>query len=183
MGMNRDLPEIGDDELDLPPDVPLDDTDRAVLADLARVTSAVDPMPSDLVERSLFAVTLAGLEAEMMDAVRMPEALAGVRSTAATPTEDAPVEARTISFTHGDLTLMIQLSPERAGQVRVDGWIAVPTPAYTVELLRPGAEPEATDADEDGRFSFPVVEPGPASLVVRRPEADGGSVSTPVIEL
>lgn len=183
MGLNRDFPEIRDDELDVSPTDPLDDADLALLAHLARVTDRMDPMPADLVERSLFAATLAGLEAEVMEMAHLPDTLAGVRSAAAAPAENAPVEARTISFTHGDLTLMIQLSPERAGQVRVDGWIAVPTPSYTVELLRPGAEPTRTDADEDGRFSFPAVVRGPASLIVRRPAADGGPVSTPVIEL
>ncbi|GAB4084389.1 hypothetical protein GCM10028784_10190 [Myceligenerans cantabricum] len=178
----RNLPHIRDEELSLSPDEPLDDADLAVLAQLADVAGRVDPMPADLVERALFATTLAGLEAEMMEAVQLSEPLAGVRSAAA-PTEDAPTEARTISFTHGDLTLMIQLSRERAGLVRVDGWIAVPTPSYTVELRRPGAELETTEADEDGRFSFPRVKRGAASLIVRRPEAHGGAVSTPVIEL
>ncbi|GAA1850375.1 hypothetical protein [Myceligenerans crystallogenes] len=183
MDLNPRVPEIGDDELDVSPAEPLDETDRALLAGLARVTGRMDPMPADLIERSLFAATLAGLEAEVMEVVQLPGALAGVRSSASAAAEDAPAEARTISFTHGDLTLMIQLSRERAGQVRVDGWIAVPTPSYTVELHRPGTEPTRTDADEDGRFSFPAVPHGPASLIVRRPAADGGPVSTPVIEL
>ncbi|MBE1874263.1 hypothetical protein IHE71_00870 [Myceligenerans sp. TRM 65318] len=160
----------------------MDDADRAVLAHLADVADRIDPMPGDLVERSLFAATLAGLEAEMMEAVHVAEPLAGMRSATA-PAEGVPTEARTISFTHGDLTLMIQLSAERAGRIRVDGWIAVSTPSYTVELHRPGADPETTEADEDGRFSFPAVRPGPASLIVRRPTSDGGAVSTPVIEL
>jgi hypothetical protein len=178
----QDLPEIRDDELTHSPTEPMDDDDLAVLAHLAEVANLVDPMPDDLDERSLFAATLAGLEVEMMEAVHVAEPLAGVRSATA-PTEGVPTEARTISFTHGDLTLMIQLSRERAGRIRVDGWIAVPTPSYTVELHRPGAEPESTEADEDGRFSFPSVEPGAASLIVRRPKSDGGAVSTPLIEL
>ncbi|RPF22890.1 hypothetical protein [Myceligenerans xiligouense] len=183
MGLNgQDLPEIRDDELTLSPAEPMDDADRAVLAHLAEVASLLDPMPDDLVERSLFAATLAGLEAEVMEVVQLSDTAAGVRSATA-PAEGAPTEARTISFTHGDLTLMIQLSAERAGRIRVDGWIAVSTPSYTVELHRPGTAPEVTEADEDGRFSFPAVQPGAASLIVRRPEADGGAVSTPVIEL
>ncbi|GAB3160076.1 hypothetical protein GCM10027059_07350 [Myceligenerans halotolerans] len=176
----EDFPEIRDEELTLSPAEPMNGADRAVLAHLSEVAGLLDPVPGDLVERSLFAATLAGLEAEMMEAVHLPEPLAGVRSATA---EGVPTEARTISFTHGDLTLMIQLSAERAGRIRVDGWIAMSTPSYTVELHRPGAAPEATEADEDGRFSFPAVQPGPASLIVHRPEADGGAVSTPVIEL
>ncbi|MBO0608704.1 hypothetical protein J0911_06615 [Myceligenerans salitolerans] len=176
------MPEVRDDELTLSPAEPLDDADRAVLTHLSEVAGRLDPMPDDLVERSLFAATLAGLEAEMMQAVHVSEPLAGVRS-ATVPADGVPTEARTISFTHGDLTLMIQLSAERAGRIRVDGWIAVPTPSCTVELHRPGVAPETTEADEDGRFSFPAVASGAASLIVRRPQADGGAVSTPVIEL
>lgn len=183
MGLNgQDVPEIRDDELTISPAEPMDDADRAVLAHLSEVAGLIDPMPGDLVERSLFAVTLAGLEAEMMEAVHMSDPLAGVRSAAA-PAEGVPTEARTISFTHGDLTLMIQLSAERAGRIRVDGWIAVSAPSCTVELHRPGTAPEVTEADEDGRFSFPAVDRGAASLIVRRPRSDGGAVSTPVIEL
>ncbi|MBL0885388.1 hypothetical protein HGK34_03665 [Myceligenerans sp. I2] len=160
----------------------MDDADRAVLARLAAVGGRVDPMPADLVERSLFAATLAGLEADVMEAVHLTEPSAGSRSSTV-PADGVPTEARTISFTHGDLMLMIQLSAGRAGRVRVDGWIAVATPACLIELHRPGADPETTEADEDGRFSFPSVAPGAASLVVRRGKADGGAVSTPVIEL
>lgn len=178
----RRVPEIRDEELTVSPTAPLDDADRAVLAHLAEVGGRVDPMPSDLVERSLFAATLAGLEADMMEAVHLSEPLSGVRSSTV-PTDGVPTEARTISFTHGDLTLMIQLSAGRAGRVRVDGWIAVATPSCPIELHRPGTDPETTEADEDGRFSFPSVAPGAASLVVRRADSDGGAVSTPVIEL
>ncbi len=49
------------------PDEPLDAVDLALLADLARIAEEIDPVPDGLVERSLFAITLAGLEAEVME--------------------------------------------------------------------------------------------------------------------
>lgn len=157
------------------PDEPLDEVDVALLADLARIAETLDPVPAGLVERSLFAVTLAGLEAEVMELeyVRVPEM--SVRG------EAPPVEARTITFTSESVTVMISLSPVDAGRVRIDGW-AAPATSLRVELHRPGSVTETT-SDEDGRFVFDDVDRGPASLVVRRTDDGGAAVSTPVIEL
>ena len=154
------------------PDAPLDAIDEAVLSDLGRVALLADPVPSDLVERSLFAMTLAGLETELMTLERVPEA-AGVRA------ETAPTQARTITFTSTSRTVMITVAPGVDG-VRIDGWIA-PTGEIDIELHRPEGEVVTTRTDEDGRFAFDAVAPGPASLVAR-PD-DGPAVSTPVIEL
>lgn len=171
------------------PGGPPDEVDAAVLARLARITARIDPVPDGLVERSLFAATLAGLEAEAMELAYVEAPLTGVRGDALGGTgEAAPVEARTITFTHESLTVMISLSAAQGGQVRVDGW-AVPAGVLSVELHRPGTEPVVVASDEDGRFSFDAVDRGLASLVVRRADetvaADGGAgaVSTPVIEI
>ncbi|MFC8922264.1 hypothetical protein [Cellulosimicrobium sp. NPDC057127] len=157
------------------PDEPLDEVDVALLADLARIAEALDPVPAGLAERSLFAVTLAGLEAEVMELeyVQVPEM--SVRG------EAPPVEARTITFTSESVTVMISLSPVEGGRVRIDGW-AAPATSLRVELHRPGSVTETT-SDEDGRFVFDDVDRGPASLVVRRTDHAGSAVSTPVVEL
>jgi len=152
---------------------PLDATDVAVLGRLAHVVEAVDPVPDGLVERSLFAMTLAGLEAEVMELQRVDAPVGAVRSA-------QPLEARTITFTHERLTVMIALSSADDGaSVRVDGWIA-PAGPRVVELRQPGSTLETT-ADDDGRFVFDAVDPGAASLLVRLP--GGTPVTTPVIEL
>lgn len=160
-----------------PADAPLDDTDLAVLAGLARAAALADPAPEGLVERSLFAVTLAGLESEVAEvmALHRVETLAG-----AVRGEAPPAEARTITFTHDTLTVMIALSPSDDGRVRVDGWLA-PAGGLPVVLRQPAGE-QTTVADEDGRFSFSAVDRGPASILVR-PGDDGAVVTTPVIEL
>jgi hypothetical protein len=157
------------------PDEPLDEVDLSLLADLARLTEALDPVPDGLAERSLFAITLASLEAEVMELeyVRVPEA--SVRGDA------PPVEARTITFTSESVTVMISLSPVDGGRVRIDGW-AAPATSLRVELHRPGSVTETT-SDDDGRFVFEAVDRGPASLVVRRAGGSGVAVSTPVVEL
>jgi hypothetical protein len=153
-------------------DAPLDATDITLLARIAELDSRVDPVPDGLAERSLFAMTLASLEAEVMD-LQVVEVPAGsVRS-------DAPVETRTITFTHERLTVMIALSAgSERGTVRVDGWLA-PAEALDIELRRPDATYTAR-SDEDGRFVVDDVPRGPASLLVRQGETP---VSTPVVEL
>ena len=162
----------------------LDAEDGALLARLAQLVETADPVPSELVERSLFAITLAGLEADLMEAVYLDEPLAGVRGAAAAPRADdtAPAEAKTITFTHDSLTVMISLSPSAGGRVRIDGW-AAPAAGLDVELHRPGVDVITVVSDEDGRFAFDSVERGRASLVVRRTDGGGGAVSTPIIEL
>ena len=165
------------DSLTHPPDAPLDDVDEVVLASLARALRDADPLPEGLVERSQFAMTLALLEEEAAEVMAMQsvDAFAG-----AVRADSAPVEARTITFTHDSVTVMIALSPSDDRHVRVDGWLA-PAARLVVELRQPGGE-QSTTSDDDGRFSFDVADRGPASLLIRL--ADGGtSVTTPVIEL
>ena len=157
------------------PGEPLDVVDLEILADIARIQVALDPVPVGLVERSLFAITLAGLEAEVMELeyVRIPEM--SVRG------EAPPVEARTITFTSDSVTVMISLSPTEGGRVRIDGW-AAPAAELLVSLTRPGGVSE-TRSDDDGRFVFDAVDPGPASFVVQPTGSSERAVSTPVIEL
>jgi hypothetical protein len=156
------------------PDTPLDASDGEVLGALRRVVGLVDPVPSDLADRSLFAMTLAALETEVMSLEYVREPAGSVRSG-----ETLPTQARTITFTSTSRTVMITLAPGPEG-VRIDGWVA-PTGELDIELHRPGGEVRRTRTDEDGRFSFENVAPGSASLVARAD--DGPAVSTPVIEI
>lgn len=155
-----------------PADAPLDDEDVVVLGGLRRALAAVDPVPADLVERSLFALSMEALHAQVMELQLLEVPEMAVRG-------DATVEARTITFTADPVTVMISLSVSPSGGVRIDGW-AAPARRYDVELLRPGGS-ITTRSDDDGGFVLPDVPPGPAGLVLRH--ASGPAVSTPVIEL
>ena len=77
---------------------PLDASDVALLARLAELDERLDPVPDGLVERSLFAITLAGLESEVMELMVLEAPAGTVRSDA------PPLETRTITFTHERLT-------------------------------------------------------------------------------
>ncbi|MFC8599103.1 carboxypeptidase-like regulatory domain-containing protein [Isoptericola sp. NPDC057191] len=155
-------------------DGPIDARDVEALSRLGRTVQLLDPLPDGLVERSLFAMTLASLEAEVMELQQIEAPVGSVRGDA------PPLEARTITFTHERLTVMIALSTDDDGtHVRLDGWVA-PAGALVVELRQPGDE-RTTTADDDGRFAFTAVDRGPASLLIRLEE--GTSVTTPVVEL
>lgn len=157
-------------------DEAIDHVDVAVLARLGRTVRAADPVPESLVERSLFAMTFARLEAEVMELQQVEVPVGSVRG------ESAPLEARTITFTHERLTVMIALSVDDDGaHVRVDGWVA-PADTLTVEMRQPGGE-RTTTSDTDGRFAFTAVDRGPTSLLVRLAGDEGVTVATPVIEL
>lgn len=156
---------------DWSPDEPVDAADLDVVAGLARVLDTLDPVPAGITDRILFALTLEGLHAEVMELHRLVEPEPALRGS-------EPDLARTITFTGSEVTAMISLSSER-GLVRVDGWVA-PAGRYAVELHRPDGV-VAAESDDDGRFVLQVP-PGPASLVLRQ-GPDGPAVSTPVVEL
>lgn len=159
---------------DYSPDEPFDAVDEAVLRRLGSIVATLDPVPADLADRSLFAMTIAALETEVMSLELVREPVGSVRG------DVASTQARTITFTSAALTVMITLSPSAVDAVRIDGWVA-PTGELEVELHRPGADVRTARTDEDGRFSFDAVPHGAASLVAR--PASAGAVSTPVIEI
>ncbi|MCV2395582.1 hypothetical protein OEB99_14790 [Actinotalea sp. M2MS4P-6] len=155
------------------PDEVMDARDRELLTHLGRVVQQVDPVPDGLAERSLFALTLADLQAEMVELVRMETPELALRG-------EETVTARTITFTADPCTVMITVSPGEAG-VRIDGWVA-PAMRCTVDVLRPEGEVR-TESDDEGCFVIEDLPRGPASLVLRRTDGTGPAVSTPVIEL
>lgn len=176
--------EVMNDERERRPEGPLgsdgllDELDEVVLADLARVLTQVDPVPDGLAERSLLALSLEGLQAEMMELrqVETPELVA--RGPEA---EREMVRVTTITFACEPVTVMIDLSQDPAGGLCIDGWVA-PAEQYRVELYRPGGH-MGVDTDEDGAFVLLDVPTGPSCLALRRADGDGPTVCTPVIEL
>lgn len=156
------------------PDQPWDPADHAVIADLRRVLEHQDPMPSGLVDRALFALTLEGLHAEVAELRRLATPVLSVRG------EPEPDRARTITFSTEALTAMVTLAPDR-GAVRIDGWIAPPA-TFAIEVHRPHGV-VSVRSDADGRFVVDGLKPGPASLVFRADGGQGPVVSTPVVEI
>lgn len=152
------------DECGADPDARLDDVDEELLAALRSCYDAADPMPAELVERTVFALALTDLEHGL---VRLAEQQSletvGARGE----------EARVITFDGGHLTVMIRISPQR-GAVRIDGWLAPPTPAL-VEL-RTTHGTVTVRADGGGRFVFEGAPSGLAQFLVRTGggEGDGG---------
>jgi hypothetical protein len=152
---------------------PLDATDAIVLSMIADLYELVDPVPSDLVDRLQFSITLDALDAELAELQQQP-ALA-FRS------EQASV-ANTLTFASDSLTAMVAISPDGPDRVRIDGWIA--PGAEAVVELRQGALVRRVSADADGRFVFEDVAHGLTRFMVSA--ADPGAhppVVTPAVEI
>jgi hypothetical protein len=152
----------------------LHEQDKRLLAELAALLELADPMPDSLTVRTRFAMELDDLDFEVATWQRNDE-LAGVRGTAA---------PNTITFTVGDLTVMVSLAPATNGN-RFDGWL-VPGGPHTVEVRVEGHEATTTDADEGGRFAIQDVPRGTTQIVVHLVEHSGQrarTVVTPAIVL
>jgi hypothetical protein len=152
----------------------IDAEDGQILDRTAALFDLLDPVPTGLVDRVRFGITLDALHSEIAELQRSGD-LAGVRS-------DGAVEAQTVTFTSASLTTMVTVAPSGPDRVRVDGWVA-PGGGVTVEL-RIVDRTLRVIADSDGRFVFDDVPHGLAQFIVRPPAGTGlPSVITPSIEL
>jgi len=148
--------------------------DKRLLAELAALLELADPLPDDLVVRTRFAMELDDLDYEVATWQR-DDQLVGVRGAAA---------PNTITFTVGDLTVMVSLAPAANGN-RFDGWL-VPGGPHRIEVRVDGHEPATTSADEGGRFALQEVPKGITQIVVHLAEQSGQrsrTVVTPTIVL
>jgi len=151
----------------------IDATDVEILARTAAVYAALDPVPTGLLDRIQFGITLDALHAEIAQLQRSGD-LSGVRSADAT-------ETQTVTFTSANLTTMLTVTVLCSDRIRIDGWVA-PGGGVSVELRRVDGS-ETTVADADGRFVFPEVARGLAQLVLRPPASAGQqTVITPSVE-
>lgn len=152
---------------------PLDASDAIVLSMIADLYDLLDPVPSDLVDRLQFSITLDALNAELAELQQQP-ALAFRGEQTST--------VNTLTFTSDSLTTMVAISPDGPDRVRIDGWIA-PGAGAVVELHQ-GAFTRRVSADADGRFAFEDVAHGLTRFVVSA--ADPGAhppVMTPAVEI
>lgn len=152
----------------------LDVEDLDVLARLAALVELADPIPKGLVDRVGMALTVEVLQAEMTHLGLSGAPLLALRS------DEASIEADTITFTTDVLTVMISVRPD-GDRVRIDGW-AAPAGPLLVELHQ-GVDLTSAESDSDGRFVFAGLEHGPARLVMRRATDPEVPVVTPQIEL
>lgn len=165
----------------------IDERDEELLRTLRECHELLDPMPDSVVQRSLFALAVEDIDAEVF---RLAEQYrlepAGTRGGAADgdDAQGAGEEARVITFDSDSLTIMIRISL-LGGGVRIDGWLA-PARECRVEL-RCGERLMDADVDAEGRFVLDAVPRGLAQLVVRLGESltGGGrqSILTPAIVL
>jgi hypothetical protein len=154
---------------------PLDEVDADVLAAMAALYTAIDPMPRSLVERLQFAVSLDALNAELAELQHGGAELLAARGGEVS-------EVKTLTFTSDHLTTMVTISAAGPDRVRIDGW-AAPGAGAEVELRQVDSS-RTTEADEDGRFVFDDVPHGLSRFVVRvAVTSQRPPVITPAVEL
>jgi hypothetical protein len=139
--------------------------DVALLEQLQRMWSELDPAPDDLAERSLVAIAMDDLDLELLLLQDTSSELTGARSLVET--------ARTLTFSGEQVTVMVTITPT-GDAFRIDGWVAPAMPGF-VEIRRAsgpgdtGAPMTGSTArepvDGDGRFVLHDVPPGMAQLV------------------
>lgn len=147
--------------------------DRALLRELRRTWETRDPVPVDLADRMIAAVATADLSDEyaLLTLVES-DPLGAVRGES---------DRLTLQFTHGSITLLIQVTDTGRGHRRIDGWID--GNATAVQLTCDSGD-HTTTAD-GGRFVFDGVTPGFARLRITldEPAGDDAVMMTPRFEL
>jgi hypothetical protein len=137
-----------------PGDILLSAQDARLLDELNNLLDIADPVPDDLATRTRFAIDLEYLDFEVAQWRRENE-LAGVRGSTA---------SNTITFTVGDLTVMVSLAPATNGN-RFDGWL-VPGGPHTIDVRVDDHDTITTTADDGGRFALVDVPRGLTQIVV-----------------
>jgi hypothetical protein len=131
-----------------------DHTESRLLELLRRGLESTDPVPTDVTEFAMAALTWRTIDAELAEVAfdsASEDTPSGVRG---------PGAERMLSFETATLSIDIEY---RSSTRRVVGQVAPPQPA-TVELHHSKGT-VTTVADDLGRFSFDDVEPGPVSIV------------------
>ncbi len=150
---------------------PLDELDLRLLAGVRELWEDADPMPATLVDQIRFAIQLEDIDLEVMR-IREQEGLVAARSAAE--------QGRLITFDSESLTIMVNVSPEQTGTIRLDGWLTPPA-EHPIEVRTSGGL-LTTTSDPEGRFAVCGVPHGMVQVLVRT-LGRSRTVSTPAIEL
>ncbi len=159
---------------------PMDETDDALLTELAELLTDIDPVPEGLVERIQFSLALDEVYAEVAELTRVSADALAVR-------HDPMAGERTESLTFSAERLTAMVTVSRADDVlRMDGWVA-PAERYLVRLRMQGDQREV-ETDDSGRFVLEGLPEGFAQLSFHRFGADatpdeGDAVVTPLFQL
>ena len=151
---------------------PLDAVDLYLLDALRHIHEDLDPVPTDLVDRVKFAMTVAALEAEVAEIVSSAT-LETVRGT------DYD-RADTVTFASDGLSVMVSIEHGATTKTDIVGWVS--EAGVEVELRERGRTRTAV-VDEEGRFTFTGVERGLVNFVLRRTDPASPPIITPAIEL
>jgi hypothetical protein len=158
----------------------LDETDEAILEELAQLLSDIDPVPDDLVGRIQFSLALDEVYAEVAEVTRLSADALAVR-------HDPMAGERTESLTFSAERLTAMVTVTRAGdELRVDGWVA-PAARFLVRVRMQDHQREV-ETDESGRFVLERLPEGFAQLSFHRLGDDGepessDAVVTPLFQL
>jgi hypothetical protein len=150
---------------------PLDELDLRLLAGVRELWEDADPMPATLVDQIRFAIQLEDVDLEVMR-IREQEGFATSRSAAE--------QGRLITFDSESLTIMVNVSPEPGGTIRLDGWLTPPA-EHPIEVRNRNGT-LTTTSDAEGRFAVSGVPHGMVQVLVRT-LGRSRTVSTPAIEL
>ena len=137
---------------------PMDATDHEILAALRTLWSRTDPCPAELVDRVGFALTVREMHAEVARLIEQPTTL-----TRAAVTD--PTEARTVSFSTEELSIMVTLSDVGRDRARIDGWLT--WAGAEVEVTAVDGSTHHAVADDSGRFVLEDLPRGQTRLLVR----------------
>lgn len=147
-----------------------------LLEEFREVLDVLDPVPDDLVEEIKFALTVRLLDAEV---AALTAATVPVLRTVA----DSPPS---ITFSAANLSVMLSVSEDGDGLVRLDGWVTLG--GAEIDVHRPDvASPALASAvsDSRGRFVIAGLPHGRMCFVIRdgRPEQEGSAaIVTQVVE-
>jgi hypothetical protein len=159
---------------------PMDAADEALLGELARLLTDVDPVPDDLVSRIQFSLALDEVYAEVAELTRIPADALAVR-------HDPMAGERTESLTFSAERLTAMVTVTRADDhLRMDGWVA-PAERFLVRV-RMQDEQREVETDGSGRFVLEGLPEGFAQLSFHRVGDDGApddsdAVVTPLFQL
>ena len=155
--------------------------DATTLTTLRLMWQERDPVPPDLADRVCFVLSMANLEAELMELMELTAGFAEPVGAAR-----AEEQARNITFTSDTLSVMVTISLD-GPLVRLDGWIGDGGGlGVALRQLPSGGRPatpgeRSTAADEDGRFAFPGLDHGLVQLVFHPTAGAQLTLTRPVV--